>query len=485
LHKGAPHLEILSACGLAGPGRALRLHLGCGEQRLEGYVNIDYPPDRHNIMRVQADAYANILELSFPERSVDEIRLHHVFEHFDRVAGLGLLLRWRRWLKPGGTLRIETPDLEGSLREFAPSGSFALRMAAARHLAGDHASPWGMHLEVYFPERLARTLEELGFAHVRTRTWSWERPPFLCNVEVEAARGAEMPDDELLRRAEGVLRWSLVHEECEEPTFQAWRKRLTDFLADAPGGAPLAPNFPEPARTRNLDSIHDFNQRDRDAWVRAKAAAVAPGARVLDVGAGTCPYRADFARCTYIACDFMGLEDIRLGARTGYGRIDVVGSASRLPFATGSFDVALCTEVLEHLPEPEAALREMARVLAPGGRLLLTAPLGCGLHQEPHHYFGGFTPHWYRRVFAACGLALEEMTPNGGFFKHLAQECARVAWLAKADGALAAALGDETVEIFSRSLPTLLFNLDDKHFVEGFTVGYFVAARKEAAGAKQ
>lgn len=72
-----------------------------------------------------------------------------------------------------------------------------------------------------------------------------------------------------------------------------------------------------------------------------------------------------------------------------------------------------------------AALKELARILKPGGRLFLTAPLGSGLHQLPYHFYGGFTPEWYKHYFAKNKLDIVEITPNGGFFKHLAQECGK------------------------------------------------------------
>lgn len=69
-----------------------------------------------------------------------------------------------------------------------------------------------------------------------------------------------------------------------------------------------------------------------------------------------------------------------------------------------SFDVVLCTEVLEHEPEPIRAVHEFARIVRPGGKLLLTAPLGSGLHQDPFHFYGGYTPYWYRRFLTEAGF---------------------------------------------------------------------------------
>jgi hypothetical protein len=85
----------------------------------------------------------------------------------------------------------------------------------------------------------------------------------------------------------------------------------------------------------------------------------------------------------------------------------------------------LCTEVIEHLAEPEKVIREFARLLRPGGRLMLTAPLGSGIHQEPHHYFGGFTPWWHRRVLDAAGFDAIQVEANAGSFRFFSQESLR------------------------------------------------------------
>lgn len=120
-----------------------------------------------------------------------------------------------------------------------------------------------------------------------------------------------------------------------------------------------------------------FNERGRDRWVLEQARAVAPGSRILDVGAGSGPYRHLFDHCAYRAHDF-GQE-----SSTEYTDLDFVSDILSIPAPDGAFDALLCTEVLEHVPQPIAALGEMHRLLRPGGTLLLTAPLGSVLHQEP------------------------------------------------------------------------------------------------------
>ena len=189
-------------------------------------------------MQVKADACVNILALDFPDESVDQVRLHHVFEHFNRVTALAQLIKWHRWLRVGGEICLETPDLMGSARTLLSGASLEVKMGVARHLAGDQADAWAYHIDHWFPERFEHTLKELGFDDVELQTSSWSQTPFLSNVTVRAVKARVVSPEEQLRKADGLL-WESTVAEAERPTWEVWTRQLRAVLVGALAEPPI------------------------------------------------------------------------------------------------------------------------------------------------------------------------------------------------------------------------------------------------------
>ena len=128
----------------------------------------------------------------------------------------------------------------------------------------------------------------------------------------------------------------------------------------------------------------------------------------LDLGAQTGPYAAHFPR--RVAVDLRPAPGVH-----------VISDALALGFADESFDVVLCTEMLEHVPEPQLAIDEMARVLKPGGTLLLTTRFLFPIHDAPHDYFR-FTKYGLRYLLRRFEIVtLQEETTAVGAVAVLVQ----------------------------------------------------------------
>lgn len=169
----------------------------------------------------------------------------------------------------------------------------------------------------------------------------------------------------------------------------------------------------------------NFNQINRDKFISEFAKTIEKNKMVLDVGAGSSPYRSFFEGQVYKTHDFQKLTPNQLLHKQGYGQIDYVSDIINIPVENSSFDLILCTEVLEHVPDPIAALKEMSRILKNGGELVITTPLGSHIHQEPYHFYGGFTPFFYKKFLEEFGFKKIDIYPNQGFFNFYFQETLR------------------------------------------------------------
>jgi predicted SAM-dependent methyltransferase len=208
----------------------MKLHLGCGEKYLEGYINIDFPSSEHSTQTNNiADKFANILELSYPAGSVTEIRLHHVFEHFTRPIACALIANWYSWLKPGGILHIEVPDLYRTGKIiFNPFRSFKKKMVAIRHLFGSHEADWGVHCEGYTPRSLKKMLAAYGFKINKVKKNSWLGT---YNFEIIAEKyNSNLNNKELKLFTEQYLKNFLISDENEQKMLKVWLKIYDDQL---------------------------------------------------------------------------------------------------------------------------------------------------------------------------------------------------------------------------------------------------------------
>lgn len=173
---------------------------------------------------------------------------------------------------------------------------------------------------------------------------------------------------------------------------------------------------PDFARWREGRIWQEREQADRLALIERYGGELR-GRRILDLGAGmggtsvalalagAAPLAFEYNR------DYCQIVTLR-SARYDLALPVINGVGEELPFATGSFDLVICWDVVEHVQDPKLLLAEIARVLRPGGRVLVTV-INRFAFRDPHYHMPLL--NWMPRRLAEAIIARRGRTKQGGF----------------------------------------------------------------------
>lgn len=145
--------------------------------------------------------------------------------------------------------------------------------------------------------------------------------------------------------------------------------------------------------------------------IRAFAQADFSNKKMLDVGCGIKPYRELFVGLA----DYVGIDIKGGGHFDEFKEVDKFYDGQTIPFADNFFDFTICTQVLEHVADPENLLREISRTLKPGGQVFLTMPFVWNEHEIPYD-FNRFTRYEHALAFKQAGLTIKSISPTCGVF---------------------------------------------------------------------
>jgi predicted SAM-dependent methyltransferase/glycosyltransferase involved in cell wall biosynthesis len=144
--------------------KPIYLHLGCGDKNYPGFINIDMDA-------AGADMHLDLTKpLPWEQSSVDGIYSEHFFEHITQAEGIRLLHECRRVLKPGGIVRIATPDLQAMVNDYVTGNiqpdwaRFGLDWTATRAERFNIGMRWWGHQWLYDEEELVRLASMVGLA---------------------------------------------------------------------------------------------------------------------------------------------------------------------------------------------------------------------------------------------------------------------------------------------------------------------------------
>ena len=209
----------------------------------------------------------------------------------------------------------------------------------------------------------------------------------------------------------------------------------------------------------------DLVATEYDKWLPR----VARG-RLLDLGCGTAPlygrYREQVS--AVVAVDWpSSLHEAR--------HVDVWADlGDPLPFRAGSVDTVISSDVLEHLPTPERAMAEIARVLSPGGHLVLNTPFLYRVHEAPHDFLR-HTRYSLERLAHVNGLEVIALVEVGGVVEVLGDLWVKVLEQVPLVGRFLAVGATAVISWFGR---TPLGRLARRLTCQTFPLAHFLVARR-------
>ena len=160
-----------------------------------------------------------------------------------------------------------------------------------------------------------------------------------------------------------------------------------------------------------------------DSWIRDKISLIPKGNSLLDVGAGQCKFKDNCKHLKYISQDLCKYDGIDEG-KWDYNNIDIKSDITKIPLKSKSIDAVLCTDVFEHIPDAVKAVKEITRLLKKGGKLIISTPFSCNIHQLPYFFSSGYHMNWYK--YHLKKYKILETNTDGNYFTQIKQELERM-----------------------------------------------------------
>ena len=139
---------------------------------------------------------------------------------------------------------------------------------------------------------------------------------------------------------------------------------------------------------------------------------VTEGVKVCDVGCGEQPWK-NFIES--LGAEYIGIDLQQNSQNT----VHVLADICHIALPDESFDIVLCTEVLEHIQDIKAALKELARLTKADGKMIITLPFFYPLHEEPYDYLR-ITPHQVLKLAEQLNLQVKELSTSGNELEAIA-----------------------------------------------------------------
>jgi len=173
---------------------------------------------------------------------------------------------------------------------------------------------------------------------------------------------------------------------------------------------------------RYAEIIKTLNYKNISEFITLKSKKIPQSSFVLDIGSGTKPFEYLFKNHNYHSQDFDGYTNYKNSQLQKYTyNCDILDIPEEI-----KYDVLICTEVIEHIPDIKNAFKKFKKLLKPNGDLLLTFPFASMYHQEPYFFTSGYSTYLIESLCKEFDMEIKECQQNGTYINSVQLDLLRI-----------------------------------------------------------
>ena len=179
----------------------------------------------------------------------------------------------------------------------------------------------------------------------------------------------------------------------------------------------------------DIEKLKTLNYKNISDFIKLKSKNIPHSSFVLDVGSGTKPFEYLFNNHNYYSHDFDGYKNYKSYPPQKYTyNCDILDIPEEI-----KYDVLICTEVLEHIPDIKSVFKKFKKLLKPKGDLLLTFPFASMYHQEPHFFSSGYSTYLIENLCKEFDMEIKECQQSGTYINSVQLDFLRINYFYRKD----------------------------------------------------
>tara|TARA_B100001057_G_scaffold84687_1_gene80518 strand:+ start:205 stop:912 length:708 start_codon:yes stop_codon:yes gene_type:complete len=172
----------------------------------------------------------------------------------------------------------------------------------------------------------------------------------------------------------------------------------------------------------DVELLKTLNYRNISDFIKLKSKNIPQSSLVLDIGSGTKPFEHLFKNHNYHSHDFDGYKNYKNSSQQKYTyNCDILDIPEEI-----KYDILICTEVVEHLPDIKSTFKKLKKLLKPSGDLLLTFPFASMYHQEPYFFTSGYSTYLIENLCKEFEMDVIEYQQSGTYITSVQLDFLRI-----------------------------------------------------------